>query len=213
MTIHAVIFDLDGVIADSEPLSGEATRRALTKLDIEMTDKERNEAFGRRTGDIINDILSVRNMKADVEAIIAEKGRIFSELIKNNIKPIPKSLELVEWLKGKGYKVALATSSHKEKMEAEVKELEIVSLFDFIVTGDEVRKGKPNPEIFLKAAKKLGVDPKHCVVVEDSTFGIQAAKAAGMFAIAFDSPNTHNQDLSMADVVVDDLEKVKEHIK
>ena len=211
--VTAVIFDLDGVIADSEPLSGEATGLALEKYGIKMTDKERNEAFGRRTKDIVSGVLKVRGVEINIDDIIAEKDRIFRDLILGKLEAIPNSIELVRWLRDKGFKLALATSSHKEKMKLEVSELGVAELFDTIVTGDDVRKGKPNPEIFLKAAKKLDVKPEHCAVIEDSQFGVQAAKTAGMKTIAFDSPNTHNQDLSMADVVVKSLEDVRKHVK
>ncbi len=213
MKVKAVIFDLDGVIADSEQLSGETTAAVLAKYGITLTDSERRETFGRRSPDIFSDALSKRNMEGNIEEMVQEKNRLLIEKVRTELKPIPNSIELVKWLKCNGYRLALATSSHSAKMQMEVDSLGIEDLFDVIVCGDDVRKGKPDPEIFLKAAEKLGAKPEECVVIEDSQFGVQAAKFAGMKAIAFDSPNTHNQDLSMADVVVDSLEKVKEHVR
>ncbi len=213
MRIKAVIFDLDGVIADSEPLSGKGTKMLFENHGIKLTDRERREAFGRRLPDIITDVLRARNIKLDIEKLMLERDEMFGELVRKHLRPIPNSIELVKWLRREGYRLALATSSHSSKMQLEIDHLGIGELFDVIVCGDDVRKGKPDPEIFLKAAEKLGVEPKDCAVIEDSQFGVQAAKFAGMRAIAFDSPNTHEQDLSMSDVVVDDLEKVKEHLK
>lgn len=213
MKIKAVIFDQDGVIADSEPLSGKTTQGVLRKHGIEMTPEEKRDAFGRKLSEIVRDVFAARNRHPDMDNIISEYMEAILELIEKELKPIENSIELVSFLKDSGLKVAIATSSGEKKMKATLKKFGIEELFDARVSSSEVKHGKPNPEIFLKTAKKLAVDPKHCAVVEDSTFGIQAAKAAGMFAIAFDSPNTHGQDLSAADVVVDDLDDVKNHVK
>ena len=213
MKIRAVIFDLDGVIADSEPLSGEGTKMVLERHGITMTDRERKEAIGRRLPDIFSDVLEVRGKKLSIEELMKERDRIFEGLVRKHLKAIPGSLELLQWLKDNGYRLALATSSHGSKMQLEVDHLGIGKFFDVVVCGDDVRKGKPDPEIFLKAAEKLGMKPEECAVVEDSEFGVQAAKFAGMKAIAFDSPNTHNQDISGADAIIKDIGEVKEHLE
>lgn len=213
MKIRAVIFDQDGVIADSEPLSGKTTQAVLRKHGIEMTPDEKRDAFGRKLSEIVRDVFAARNRHIDMDDIISEYMESILELIEKELKPIENSIELVSFLKDSGFKVAIATSSGEKKMEATLKKFGIEELFDARVSSSEVKHGKPSPEIFLKAAKKLAVKPEHCAVIEDSSFGLQAAKTAGMFAIGFMSPNTHGQDLSAADVVVEDLEKVKEHIK
>lgn len=206
--IKAVIFDLDGVIADSEPISGESTRIVLEKHGIRMTGDERRNAFGRRTRDIFRDALSSRNRAGDVGEMVREKDRIFLGMMKGKLKSIPDSVELVRSLKGRGIMVALATSSHEEKMRAELDELGISGLFPVRVNGDEISRGKPDPEIFISAARKLGVEPSECAVVEDSAFGVMAAKSAGMTAIGFLSPNSPGQDLSPADAVIRDISEV-----
>jgi beta-phosphoglucomutase len=208
MKIRAVIFDLDGVIADSEPISGKSTAMVLRKRGIRLTDDERRLAFGRRSPDIFSDALRTRKMtlnKGTIEEMVEEKNAIMLELMKGSLKAIPNSIGLVKLLLGKGLRLALATSSHPEKMEMEVSELGIKGLFPVVVTGSEVSKGKPDPEIFLLAAKRLGMKPAECAVIEDSSFGVQAAKRAGMFAIGFASPNSPGQDLGAADVAVKDL--------
>lgn len=209
--IKAVIFDMDGVLADSEPLSSKSSEIVLAKYGIKKTDQEKKEAFGRRADEIFGDIIRVRKMKIDIPKLVKEKDETFAKLIRGNLKPIRNSLELVDFFKEMGFKVALATSSHLEKMDPELKELGIEDLFETKISGDEVNHGKPNPEIFLKAAKKLGVKPDECAVIEDSEFGVRAAKNAGMFCIGFKSPNSPNQDLSPADIVVDDLSKIRNH--
>ena len=181
MMIKAFIFDLDGVIADSELLSGEASIKILARHGIEMTAKERKEAIGRRNEEIYEDILAARNLHMSVPDLIKEKDEVFNNMIKGTMKPIPNSIELVKSLKEKGFEVAIATSSHTEKMEPELHELGIDHLFDVKINGDHIKRGKPNPEIFLVAAKKLGVKPEECAVIEDSEYGVEAAKNAGMY--------------------------------
>jgi HAD superfamily hydrolase (TIGR01509 family) len=210
--IKAVIFDLDGVIADSEPLSGKSTDMVLERHGIKLTPAEKLEAFGRRSPDIFRDALSKRNINADVDGMVRLKDRLLLGMIKKSLKSVPGSLEAVKRLKEGGLRVALATSSHEEKMRMELRELGITGLFGVTVNGSEVERGKPDPEMFLKAAEKLGVKPRECAVIEDSTFGVQAAKAAGMLAVGFRSPNSPGQDLSSADIVVDDLREVASHL-
>jgi beta-phosphoglucomutase len=215
MRIKAVIFDLDGVIADSEPISGKSTAMVLGKRGVSLTDDERRLAFGRRSPDIFSDALRARGKKfakADIETMVAEKNAIMLSLMKDNLKAIPGSIELIGLLSKKGLKLALATSSHKDKMKMEVEELGIDGLFNVIVTGDDVSRGKPDPEIFLLAAKRLGMKPAECAVIEDSSFGVRAAKRAGMFAIGFASKNSPGQDLSSADATVSDVGKAAEFV-
>ena len=213
MKVKAVIFDLDGVIADTEPLSAKADEIVLGRHGIRITPKEKHEAFGRKVEEIYDDAIKARGLNLDAKLLLEEKDEVFVGLIKGSMKPVKNSLELVGFLKKSGCRVALATSSHAVKMDAELKELGIASLFEVKVNGDEVKRGKPDPEIFLKAAKRLGMKPGECAVIEDSGFGVKAAKRAGMLAIGFRSPNSPGQDLSEADMVVDDLDKVRVYLK
>ena len=208
-----MIFDLDGVIADSEPLSAKADDIVLAKHGIHKTQKEKEQSFGRRGEEIYGDLLRVRKLDIPVTAIIKEKTQVFESLIKGSLKPIRHSLELIGYLKSNGFRVALATSSHIEKALPELKELGIEGAFEVTVTGEEVKKGKPDPEIFLKTAQKLGVKPSECAVIEDSAFGVTAAKHAGMFTIGFRSPNSRGQDLSRADLAVSDLSEAIAHFR
>ncbi len=208
MKIKAVIFDLDGVIADSEHLSRDADAMVFEKYGIKLTDKERTDAFGRRTPEIYSDALSARNRHEDVRKMIELKNEMLFNLIRNELKPIQGSIELVSGLKKSGFRLAIASSANDKKVQMELRELGIEGLFEKVVTGSDVSKGKPDPEIFLKAAKELGVKPENCAVVEDSSPGVQAAKDAGMFTIGFKSPNSPGQDLSVADIVINDLRLV-----
>jgi beta-phosphoglucomutase-like phosphatase (HAD superfamily) len=213
MTIKAIIFDLDGVIADTEHLSEKATVEILSNHGIHMTEDEKYRAFGRKIEEIFADALNARKMKMDIKKLMKGKDEIFEKAIKKDLRPIRNSIGLVKFLKDKGYKVGLATSSHMRKMVLELRILGIEDLFDAKMSGDHVRKGKPDPEIYLKAAKRLGVKPEECAVIEDSAFGVQAGKNAKMFAIGFRSPNSLGQDLSGADMVVDNLKKIERYFE
>ena len=209
MKIKAVIFDLDGVVADSEPISAEADDIVLAKYGIKKTPEEKMRSFGRTFEDIFGDILLARKRNIGLQHLKEEKNRVLRKLLKGRLKPVENSLELVGFLLKKGFKLALATSSQREKMAMELEELGIEHLFRIKVSGDDVEKGKPDPEIFLKAAELLNVRPGECAVIEDSGFGVRAAKSAGMFSIGFRSPNSPGQDLSAADTIFDDLGSVK----
>ena len=211
--IRAVIFDLDGVIADSEHLSTQADDIVLERYGIKMTEKETKEAFGRRVEEIFGDLLKARKLNISIPDLVKEKDTVLDKLMLGKLKPIRNSLALIGFLQRKGFKTALATSSHEDKMVVELRELGIEDLFLVKLTGDDVTKGKPDPQIYLMAAKKLGVSPEECAVIEDSAFGIQSAKNAGMYAIALRSPNSEGQDLSKADLVVNDLSMVEEHFE
>lgn len=209
MKLKAVIFDLDGVIADSEPLSARVDDVVLEKYGIKMTPEEKHNAFGRRKSEILGDVFESRNKQVDMEELITQCRRVLLEMMAEELKPIKNSIELVKFLKDSGFEVAVATSSSSYKLENSLKKLGIEDMFEIKVSCDDVKRGKPDPEIFLKTAEKLKLEPEQCAVIEDSRFGVQSAKAAGMFTIGFRSPNSSGQDLSAADKVVDDLEEVK----
>jgi HAD superfamily hydrolase (TIGR01509 family) len=136
---------------------------------------------------------------------MAEKNRLFGKMIEGGLKPLPGVLDLLAVLKDGGVKVAVVSSSPLERVNASLKEVGLILEFELIVSGDCCDKGKPDPQPFLLAAKRLGVTPGECVVVEDAEAGVLAGKAAGMKVVAVKSPNTHGQDLGAADLVVDSM--------
>jgi beta-phosphoglucomutase len=206
--MRAVLFDLDGVLVDSEPYSMEASNRVLAEAGIIQTPEERRMVFGRRTIDNYRALIKARNLDLDANGLVARKNRLFAELIEDRLKTMPGVLELLAEIKDAGLKVAVVSSSSLDRVNATLEEVGLILEFDLILSGDCCVKGKPDPEPFLLAADKLGVNPKDCVVVEDAEAGILAAKAAGMKVVAVESPNTHGQDLSRADAVVKSTEEV-----
>lgn len=158
-------------------------------------------------------IIERYKLEATVEQLLATQMHHKKELFKNSqliaIEGIP---QLIEQLKDSGIKLGLASSSSREFIEMILKSLNIIDKFDVILSGEEVKKGKPAPDVFLKTADLLGVNPCDCIVLEDSEHGITAAKAAGMKCIAYENPNSGNQDLSLADAVVKTLVKIDYNI-
>ena len=206
--IKAVLFDLDGVLVDSEPFSMEASSRVLAEFNIVRTPEEEKMIFGRRTIDNYRTLVESRDLKVTPEDLVKKKVGIFKKLIKGKLKPLPGVLDLISKVKTRGFKTAVVSSSPLERVNASLEEVGLILEFDLILSGDCCRRGKPDPEPFLLAAERLGVKPEECVVVEDAEAGIMAGKAAGMKVVAVRSPNTFGQDLSRGDVIVNSMEKV-----
>jgi len=119
-------------------------------------------------------------------------------------------MEIISYLKNRKIKLALASSSSLYLINLILQKMHLKSIFDVVLSGEEVANGKPFPDIFIKTAELLNVQPDRCVVIEDSKNGVTAAKNAGMLCIGFKSPNSKNQDINRSDYIVADLIKIKE---
>ncbi|MCA4897267.1 MAG: beta-phosphoglucomutase [Bacteroidota bacterium] len=189
--IQAVIFDLDGVIVDTAHYHFVAWQRLAHELGITFTehDNERLKGVSRmRSLEIILEIGGVLLSEEKKEELATKKNSWFVEYIEA-IKPeevFPGVPQMLQQLRAQNYKVALASSS--KNAETVIRLLQIGHLFDAIVDGTMITHTKPDPEIFLLAAKKLNIAPAHCVVFEDAEAGVEAALAAGMKCVGVGSP-------------------------
>ena len=208
MPLRAVLFDLDGVLVDSESISTEASDRVLAEYGIVQTLEEKKLVFGRRTYDNYKAAVDARGLSIDPAELVRKKVELFSKMVSGRLKPLPGVLKLLGELKDAGAKVAVVSSSPLERVNVSLEEVGLVLEFDLVVSGDCCVLGKPDPEPYLFAADHLGVKPQDCIVIEDAEAGILAGKAAGMRVLAVRSPHTQGQDLSKADSIVDSLEKV-----
>jgi beta-phosphoglucomutase family hydrolase len=205
--LEAVLWDLDGVIADTAKYHYLAWQDVFRKRGVSFTRPDFMKLFGRRHDTIIRFALGDKLTPEEFDAITDEKQKNYRRMVAANIIPLPGAIELMKRLKEHGIKSAIASSAVPENIDVILGGLGIESYFQAIAWGTEVKEGKPSPQIFLLAARKLGVRPADCTVIEDAIAGVAAAKKAGMKCVAV--TNSHPQkDLQNADLIVDSLEGV-----
>ena len=205
--LGAVIWDMDGVIADTGPYHFMAWQDVFGKRGVNFTEADFQHNFGKRNDTIVRYAFSGNISSEEADVITTEKEKSFRRRVAKNVKPLPGAVQLIKVLEEKGVKMAIASSAPPENIRLVAGRLGIYQCFDAIVWGREVTEGKPSPQVYLLAARKLGVDPQNCIVIEDALAGVIGAKKAGMKCLAV--TNTHSRDsLHEADLVVDTLESV-----
>lgn len=148
----------------------------------------------------------------DLDTLYEKRSNLFLKLVQDKLTPTAGLISSLEFFKNKRMKIAIASSGTKEYIHLVLNKYDISQYFNIIVSGDNVKVGKPNPETYIVAAKKLGFKPKECLVLEDATVGIKSAKSAGCICIAVKNPKTPPQDYSEADLVINSLEEIDENI-
>jgi beta-phosphoglucomutase len=204
VAVRAVIFDMDGVIVDSEPYSMQALIDILRQYGVEPTQDELHRSYGRRVRDDFVDYFSRHGVIADVNMAIAHKHARYYHLAAGHLRPLPGVVALLGRLQDHGYHLALASSGDRVKVAFGMQALALDGIFEVVVTGDDVAHSKPDPEIYLIAAQRLAVAPKDCLAVEDAPAGVVAAKRAGMCCVAVTNSVARHQ-LHKADLIVDSL--------
>ena len=205
--IAAVIWDMDGVLADTAHHHLLAWQETFARRNINFTEADFKRGFGIRNDAIIRNTLGEQTTGAEIETIAREKETTFRHIIGRDVKPLPGALELVGALYERGVKMAIASSTTMENIRLIIGSLGIEKYFKAVITGHDVTEGKPSPRVFLLAAQRLGAEPKNCIVFEDAVAGVKAAKSAGMYCVAI--TNTHpGEKLNEADLIVDTLETV-----
>jgi len=199
-----VIWDMDGVIVDTAQQHFESWQKAFQTVGIELSEEEFKRKFGQRNDAIIRSMFNRPLTDEEIDRIASYKEEYFRQIVRNGIKPIKGSAELIKSLAQKGTRMAVASSAPPENISLILEMLDIKHCFNAIVSGGEVQESKPSPQIFLKAAEKIGIEPTRCIVIEDAVTGVTAAKRAGMRCIAISSTNP-GEKLREADKVVDSL--------
>jgi beta-phosphoglucomutase family hydrolase len=205
----ACIFDMDGVIIDSEPMHFEIDLIMTHQLGLNLTHEDFEKYVGMTNPAMWKHIKEVHKLEPSVDELIRIQMDMKLRILKErDEKPIEGIVSLLQALKKAGYPIGLASSSPILFIQAVLEKLELHPYFSVIVSGEEVAQGKPAPDVFLKAAQLLQVEAEHCAVIEDSRNGVAAAKAAGMACIGYLNPNSGQQDLTRADLIVDSITKI-----
>lgn len=196
---------MDGVLVDSEPVHVDAMRQLLTPYGIPYTDEENAEFFGFTDPEVFR-VLRVRyGLEPDDQVLTRRRTALLVRLTRERTVPMPGVPDVPETLHGLGYRLAVASSSALDVIHATVDVLGIAALFETLVSGLEVGRGKPAPDIFVETARRLGLPPGACLVIEDSRNGVRAAKAAGMACAAIPCPATRHESFAEADWRLDAL--------
>jgi len=210
--IQAVIWDLDGVVIDSADEHRLAWQRLAREEGVTFTDADFWSTFGKRNDDIIPQFLGFLSAE-QLKALADRKEAYFRELIRERAVPLPGAMELMRELHEAGFAQALASSTPIENIQLISDVLGLKRYLSVLVSGETVARGKPAPDIFLKAASELHMHSSWCVVIEDAVAGVQAAHAAGMRCIAVvgnrDLPGLREAELMVKDLTEVDVERVR----
>lgn len=207
--LKAVIFDMDGVIIDSEPLHAQAAVDALKNIGIDITTQYCYGFIGSTTSFMLETMIKDYNLSLTLEELLELYKKAKHKLIlEEGYIPVPFVKELIETLYRHGYKLAIASSSSEKEIEDVVKALGIKKYFHKLVSGTTVEYPKPAPDVFLKAVKELGLTSKDCIIIEDSFNGVTAANAAHIPVIGFINKNSGDQNLGAAAVLIEGFEEI-----
>lgn len=204
--IEAVIFDMDGVLVNSEPLHQSAETEALAAHGIAVTAEDLHAYIGATRKSIQEDLERKHGPGYDWDAVFELKDRRFFERA-GELELFPNARDIVRDIKDAGFKTAIGTSSRRRLLDYILDRFALRALIDAPVCADDIVNGKPDPEIFLTGAARLGIDPAKCVVIEDSFNGIKAAKAAGMRAVGVTTSLPADR-LSEADRIIGSLDEL-----
>jgi HAD superfamily hydrolase (TIGR01509 family) len=208
--IRAAIFDLDGVLADSEPTWDEIDAQLLREYGVEYRGEHHREVLGVSYALAIDHYKKAFGISAPAEELMRRRGEIATDFFATKIGLFPHVKEVLEELRQMNLRLAVATSSVSASARPFLDRHKLTKYFEVIITGDEIERGKPHPDIYFRAAEKLGVAPNECLVIEDSLSGVASGKAAGMRVAAipdrrFVDPRDYEK---AADDVLLDLAKI-----
>lgn len=210
--IRGVLFDMDGVLVDSERFICEAAIRMFRENGVEAQEQDFVPFVGTGENRYIGGVAEKYGIRIPVEQMKSRTYAIYAEIVRGRLEPLAGVEDFIAQCKSKGLKIAVATSADKVKMETNLREIGLPeSVFDATVNGLEVGRKKPDPEVFQKAAAKLGLRPEECLVVEDAVNGVAAGKAAGAKVLGL-MTSFSAEELSQADWVAKDLASVPSEV-
>jgi len=202
--LYGVIFDMDGVLIDSFEPHKRSWQQMARERGVKMTDEQFAATFGRTSRDIIRRLWNEGVSDEQIRQMDDRKEALFRDLLREHLPAMPGALELIDDLTAHGFKLGVGSSGPPENVNLVVDGLGLKDRLTGIVTGMDVTRGKPDPQVFLLAAERMKIDPARCAVVEDAVHGITAARRAGMTAVAL-TGTAPRAAFAQADLVVDSL--------
>ncbi|MDC6366348.1 MULTISPECIES: HAD family phosphatase [Flavobacteriaceae] len=208
--VKAVLFDMDGVIIDSEPLHYKAYHAMFKEFGIEVDESLYESFTGMATLSICQVLVDHFGLNHAPGELVASKRKHYKTLFANDnaLQLIDGVLDLIKEYYANGLTLVLASSASMPSINGVFERFDLDQYFVAKLSGADLKESKPHPEIFLKAAEASGHVKQHCIVIEDATNGIKAAHDAGIYAVAFNSPHSKNQDYSLANKVITSFEEI-----
>jgi HAD superfamily hydrolase (TIGR01509 family) len=203
--LRAVIFDMDGLMFNTEDVYFEVGSQLMKRRGCEYTRQLSDAVMGRPPQVCFETMIQWHQLDDRWEAMAAESEDLFISLLDGYLAPLPGVMALLDALENAGIPKAICTSSSRRVLTAVLSRFQLEPRFQFTLTAENITHGKPHPEIYLKAATRLGLPPHEILVLEDSQTGCRAAAAAGTFAVAVPCEHSKNQDFSVASLVLDSL--------
>lgn len=210
LSLQAVIFDLDGLMADSEPLAEWAWQQTLARYGRRLDDQTFREVQGMRVTDSSRLFCERFSLPISPEEALAERDVLFLGAVPTRLRARPGLYPLLDELAARELPLGVATSGHRRYVSLALPTLGLNGHFQTVAAGDEVESGKPAPDIYLLAAQRLGIPPNRCLALEDAPLGVEAAVAAGMRCVAVPSQWTASLEFPGACWVFSSLDEVRE---
>jgi beta-phosphoglucomutase len=209
--LKAVIFDMDGVIVNSEPLHRKAYFDMFEEFNLNVSNRLYESFTGKSTSAICKELCKIFDLSISHEKLMLSKRKHFKTIFDNDpeFQMIDGALSLIKDYFYNNLTLILASSASMTNINRIFKKFDLDKFFKAKISGADLKESKPNPEIFIKAAKLSGFNKSECIVIEDSTNGVIASKSAGIYCIGFNSPNSKNQNYDKADLVVSNFNEIR----
>ena len=209
--LKAVIFDMDGVIVNSEPLHHLAYKKMFEEFKLDVSNSLYESFTGQSTYSICKQLCKIFNLVEDPDALVLSKRKHFKIIFESDasFQMIEGALNLIKDYFENNLTLVLASSASMTNIDRIFKKFDLNKFFKAKISGADLKESKPNPEIFIKAAQLAGFKKEECIVIEDSTSGINAAKSAQIYCVGYDSLNSKNQNYDKADLVINDFNEIR----
>ena len=212
--ITCVIFDMDGVIVNTEPIHKKAYYTTFQSLELEVSDELYHSLTGTSTINAFEKLKAHFNLDENPQDLVLQKRAAFVDLFENDpsLSLIDGVEEIIQYLYAKNITMVLASSASMETIDRVFNRFDLHKYFIATLSGADLKKSKPHPEIFEKAAKTASTPKENCIIIEDSDNGILAANRAGIYCVGYISEHSKQQSLINADVVIKSFEELKKVI-